>query len=75
MAKAEHTDTGNLLIPGITRDGVVPHGDTSLPDGLHVSILVSRSDIAPELQAEWEQWDEAGDEAWTMIDQLETEQR
>ena len=75
MAKAEHTDTGNLLIPGITRDGVVvPRGDTSLPDGLHVSILVSRSDITPELQAEWEQWDKAGDEAWTMIDQLETEQ-
>jgi hypothetical protein len=46
-----------------------------LPDGLHVSILVSTSDITPELQAEWEQWDKAGDEASTMIDQLETEQR
>ena len=73
MAKAKHTDNGNLIIPGITRDGVVvPCGDTSFPDGLHVSILVRTSDITPELQAEWEQWDKAGDEAWTMIDQLET---
>ena len=66
----------NLIIPGITKNGVVvPHGDTPLPDGLQVAILVRPADMTPELRAEWDLWDRASDEAWAMIEQWEAEER
>ena len=69
-------DSENLIIPGITKNGVVvPHGDTPLPDGLQVAILLRPADMAPELRAEWDRWDRASDEAWAMIEQWEAEER
>ena len=66
----------NLIIPGITKNGVVvPRSDTPLPDGLQVAILVRPADVTPELRAEWDQWDRASDEAWAMIEQWESEDR
>ena len=66
----------NLIIPGITKNGVVvPRSDTPLPDGLQVDILVRPADVTPELRAEWERWDRASDEAWAMIEQWEAEER
>lgn len=39
----------NLIIPGITKNGVVEHrSDTLLPDGLQVAILVRPADVTPE---------------------------
>ena len=63
------------VIPGVVRDGVaVPLNDTALPEGIRVEILVSPLDMAPELLAEYERWDMAGDEAWAMIDSWEAEE-
>ena len=66
----------NLIIPGITKNGVVvPRSGTPLPDGLRVDILVRPADATPELRAEWDRWDRASDEAWAMIEQWEAEER
>ena len=63
-----------LVIPGIVKNGlVVPQSDTPLPDGAHVDILLGPTDMPPALQAEFEQWDKASDEAWAMIDEWEAE--
>ena len=73
---ATQTSSENLIIPGITKNGVVvPRGDTPLPDGLQVDILVRPADVTPELRAEWDRWDRASDEAWAMIAQWEAEER
>ena len=73
---AAHTGSENVIIPGITKNGVVvPRSDTPLPDGLQVDILVRPTDVTPELRAEWERWDRASDEAWAMIEQWEAEER
>ena len=61
-------------IPGIVRNGVVvPQSDTKLPDGTHVGIVIQSSAVPPELRSEIAAWDKASDEAWAMIDQLESE--
>jgi hypothetical protein len=39
-----------------------------------VDIILGPADVTPELQAEWEQWEKASDEAWAMIDQWEAEE-
>ena len=71
---AAQTGHENLVIPGITKNGVVvPNSDTPLPDGLQVDILVRSTDMTPELRAEWDQWDQASDEAWALIEQWEAE--
>jgi hypothetical protein len=61
-------------IPGIVKDGVVvPQSENALPDGAHVEIFLQTGDIPPELAAELDAWEKAGDEAWAMIDQWEEE--
>ncbi len=67
--------TDNLTtIPGIVRNGVVvPQSDTTLREGTHVEIVVEPSGVPAELLVEIAAWDKASDEAWTMIDQLESE--
>jgi predicted DNA-binding antitoxin AbrB/MazE fold protein len=67
--------TDNLTtIPGIVRNGVVvPQSDTTLREGTHVEIVIQPSGVPAELLAEIAAWDKASDEAWTMIDQLESE--
>ncbi len=68
--------TERLVIPGIVKNGiVVPQNDTPLPDGAHVDIILGAADVTPPLQAEFEQWEQASDEAWAMIDQWEMEEQ
>ena len=68
--------TERFVIPGIVKNGVVvPQNDTPLPDGVRVDILISPTDMTPELEAELDQWDKASDEAWAMIDRWEAEER
>lgn len=65
-----------VVIPGIVKNGiVVPQNDLPLPDGAHVDILVGPADVTPELRSELDQWDKASEEAWSMIEQWEAEER
>ena len=66
--------TPRVVIPGIVKNGlVVPQNDTPLPEGAHVDILIGAAEVTPALQAEFDQWEQASDEAWAMIDQWEAE--
>jgi hypothetical protein len=57
--------TDRVVIPGIVKNGmVVPQNDIPLPEGAHVDILITLTDVTPELKAELDQWDKASDEAW-----------
>jgi hypothetical protein len=68
--------TDRVVIPGIVKNGpVVPQSDTPLPDGTYVDIVITPADMSPELKAELDQWDQASEEAWAMIDEWEAEQR
>jgi hypothetical protein len=68
--------TPRVVVPGIVKNGlVVPQNDTPLPEGAHVDILIGPAAMTPELQAELGPWEQASDEAWTMIDQWEAEDR
>jgi hypothetical protein len=40
-----------------------------------VDILIEPAEMTPELQAEVAQWEQASDEAWTMIDRWEADDR
>jgi hypothetical protein len=72
-AKVHNMDTKRAVIPGIVKNGlVVPQNDTPLPDGTHVEIIIGPADVTPALQAEFDQWEQASDEAWAMIDRWET---
>jgi hypothetical protein len=68
--------TPRVVIPGVVKNGlVVPQTDTPLPEGAHVDILIGPAEMTLELQAELAQWEQASDEAWSMIDQWEAEDR
>ena len=57
------------FIPGIVRNGVViPQTENQLPEGTHVEIVLQPTGMTPELKAELDGWERAGDEAWAMID-------
>ena len=61
------------VIPGIVKDGVaVPQHEMSLPEGIRVEILVRPADITTEMELELDRWEKASDEAWTIIDEWET---
>ena len=63
-----------LVVPGIVKNGiVVPRHKATLPEGMHVEIVISPAELTPELLAEIERWERAGDEAWALIDQWEKE--
>lgn len=63
-----------LVISGIVKNGVVvPERDAKLPEGVRVEIALSFADISPELKAELEAWERAGDDAWRKIDEWERE--
>ena len=69
-------ETDRVVIPGIVKEGiVVPQNDTPLPDGAHVEIVIGPADITGELQAEFAAWEQASDEAWSMIDEWEKEEQ
>ena len=64
--------TDEIVIPGIVREGkVIPQSDASLPEGAHVGIVISPPELTPELRAELARWEQASDEAWSMIDEWE----
>lgn len=74
MIEVHDMATQRWVIPGIVKNGlVVPQNDTPLPEGAHVDILIGAADVAPALQAEFDQLEQASDEAWAMIDQWEAE--
>jgi hypothetical protein len=61
-----------VIVPGIVREGIViPQSDAALPEGAHVDIVIGPPSITPELAAEFASWEQASDEAWRMIDDLE----
>jgi hypothetical protein len=63
-----------IVIGGVVRNGVVvPEEGTKLPEGARVEIGLSFADLSPELKAEMEAWERAGDDAWRMIDDWEKE--
>ena len=52
-----------VVIPGIVKNGKVePQTETSLPEGAHVDIVIGPAAITPELQAEFDAWEQAGDD-------------
>jgi hypothetical protein len=58
-------------IRGVVRDGlIVPEGELKLPDGTPVAIIPT-----DDLDAETAAWERAGDEAWSLIDELEKGER
>ena len=66
--------TGNQIIPGIVKDGViVPKSENQLPEGTEVEIVVRGSAVTPALRDELAAWQAAGHEVWAMIDQWEKE--
>jgi hypothetical protein len=63
------------IIPGVVRNGVVvPEGDTTLPEGTRVEIVLPFIAITPELQAELSAPGQAGDDAGRTVDQWEREE-
>jgi hypothetical protein len=69
-------ETQRLIIPGFVKNGlVVPQGDAPLPEGAQVEIVIHSPVLTPELRAEFEDWERAGDEAWALIDEWEREER
>jgi hypothetical protein len=65
-----------IVIPGVVKNGlVVPKGNAPLPEGTQVEIVIVHPAISPELRAELDAWDLAGEEAWRLIDQWEQEEQ
>lgn len=64
------------IVPGIVRNGVVvPQGNSELPDGAHVNIVLQPAEMPQELKEELEAWQRVGDQAWQMIDKWEAEEQ
>jgi hypothetical protein len=67
--------TERVVISGFVKNGlIVPQGDALLAEGTRVEIVVLPAELPPELQAEFEAWEQAGDEAWAQIDRWEREE-
>jgi hypothetical protein len=68
-------ETERVVIPGIIKNGlVVPQSPAPLPEGARVEIVIPAAELEPDLRAEFDAWDRAGDEAWAQIDQWEREE-
>jgi hypothetical protein len=64
-----------MVISGFVKYGlIVPQGHATLPEGTQVEIVIPADGLAPELQAEFDAWERAGEEAWVQIDQWEREE-
>lgn len=64
------------LLRGVVKGGViVPETGTVLADGTAVEFRVLPTAFTPEEQAEYDGWEKLGDEAWSMIDEWEKEER
>ena len=63
-------------VAGVVKEGVVvPETGAKLPEGARVEIVFFPPEASPELQAEFDAWDRAGEDAWAMIDRWEKEAR
>jgi hypothetical protein len=70
-------ETERVVIRGLVKNGlVVPQEPFPVPEGAHVHIVVPSlsRELTPELRAELDDWERAGDEAWALIDQWEREE-
>jgi len=66
--------TGRIVIPGVVKNGlIVPETQTPLPEGTRVEIVIAPPLIPANWEAEMEEWERLGDEAWGLIDQWERE--
>jgi hypothetical protein len=67
--------TDRVVIPGVVKNGlIVPQGHAPLPEGAQVEIVIPAPGLPPELRAEFDAWERAGDEAWALIDHWEQEE-
>src|SRR5207248_1907252 len=65
-----------IVIPGVVKNGlIVPQGHAPLPEGAQVEIVIPVPELPPDLRAEFDAWERAGDEAWALIDQWGPEGR
>lgn len=65
-------DTDRWVVPGIVKGGVVvPQNESPLPEGAHVDIVIAPAEVTAELKAEFDRWEQASDETWHFIEQLE----
>ena len=65
----------HVIIPGVVQNGVVvPVEKNRLPEGAQVEIALAIPDMPPELQAEFDDYERIGDEAWSLIDKWEKEE-
>jgi len=66
--------TSKRKLLGVVKDGlIVPNDGVQLPEGAEVELTIVPLQFTPEEQAEFEFWDQAGNEAWAMIYQCEAE--
>ncbi len=62
--------TDRMVIPGVVKNGlIVPQGHAPLPEGAQVEIVIPALEPQPDLRAEFDAWERAGDGAWALIDQ------
>jgi hypothetical protein len=65
-----------MIIPGIVKNGlIIPQSNLPLPEGTRVDIHIPPPEITPELQAEFDAWERASDEAWAQIEQWERKEK
>jgi len=61
-----------MTLRGVVRGGVIVlEVPAVLPEGTEVTVVVPAAEVPAELKDEFAAWERAGDEAWTMIDELE----
>ena len=64
--------TERTRIHGVIRGGVVvPDRRLTLPEGTEVEISFVLTELPQELQAEFEAWNRASDDAWALMDEWE----
>jgi hypothetical protein len=65
-------DTIHTPVYGVVKSGVVVFEPPRvLPESTRVVVTPMSLDFTPEVQAEFEMWERASDEAWAMIDERE----
>ncbi len=72
-AKSVMSTDQHCSIPGIVRNGaIVPQLNHPLPEGSYVETLVAASALPIEVVNEIAAWDQASDDAWQWIDEMES---
>jgi hypothetical protein len=64
--------TEHVAISGYVKNRLIgPQGHATRPEGTQVEIVISAAGLPPGLQAEFDAWEWAGDEAWAQSDHSE----